>query len=244
MTTIAFIGVGNMGGPMARNLLKAQDQVRAFDLSAAALRPVTEAGGDRRADRAGCGEGCRCRHHHAARPAPMCGRSIWKAKSHPHRGAPGRAPDRLLDHRHRIRARRARRGGEGRLRPSSTHRSPAASPGRRPARSPSCAAVPTRRSNAPGRSSRKWASASSMSGGAGAGQAAKICNNMLLAISMIGTCEAFALGEKLGLDHQKLYDIMSAGPARAGRSRPIARCRARCRPRRPTATTPAASPPR
>src|SRR6202012_4540141 len=47
-------------------------------------------------------------------------------------------------------------------------------------------------------------------GGAGAGQAAKICNNMLLAISMIGTCEAFALGEKLGLDHQKLLDIMSA----------------------------------
>ena len=47
-------------------------------------------------------------------------------------------------------------------------------------------------------------------GGAGAGQAAKICNNMLLAISMIGTCEAFALGEKLGLDPQKLFDIMSA----------------------------------
>jgi 3-hydroxyisobutyrate dehydrogenase len=47
-------------------------------------------------------------------------------------------------------------------------------------------------------------------GGAGAGQAAKICNNMLLAISMIGTCEAFALGEKLGLDPQKLFDIISA----------------------------------
>jgi 3-hydroxyisobutyrate dehydrogenase len=47
-------------------------------------------------------------------------------------------------------------------------------------------------------------------GDAGAGQAAKICNNMLLAISMIGTCEAFVLGEKLGLDPQKLFDIMSA----------------------------------
>jgi len=47
-------------------------------------------------------------------------------------------------------------------------------------------------------------------GGPGAGQAAKICNNMLLAISMIGTCEAFALGEKLGLEHQKLFEIMSA----------------------------------
>src|SRR5258708_16042659 len=47
-------------------------------------------------------------------------------------------------------------------------------------------------------------------GGPGAGQAAKICNNMLLAVSMIGTCEAFVLGEKLGLDPQKLFDIMSA----------------------------------
>ncbi len=46
-------------------------------------------------------------------------------------------------------------------------------------------------------------------GDAGAGQAAKICNNMLLGISMIGTCEAFVLAEKLGLDPQKLYDISS-----------------------------------
>ncbi|MGI9373666.1 MAG: 3-hydroxyisobutyrate dehydrogenase [Hyphomicrobiales bacterium] len=46
-------------------------------------------------------------------------------------------------------------------------------------------------------------------GGAGNGQAAKVCNNMLLGISMIGTCEAFVLAEKLGLDHQKLFDISS-----------------------------------
>ncbi len=46
-------------------------------------------------------------------------------------------------------------------------------------------------------------------GGPGAGQAAKICNNMLLGISMIGTCEAFALGEKLGLSHQALFDVVS-----------------------------------
>lgn len=46
-------------------------------------------------------------------------------------------------------------------------------------------------------------------GGAGNGQAAKICNNMILGISMIGVCEAFVLAEKLGLEHQKLYDIAS-----------------------------------
>jgi 3-hydroxyisobutyrate dehydrogenase len=46
-------------------------------------------------------------------------------------------------------------------------------------------------------------------GGPGNGQAAKICNNMILGISMIGVCEAFVLAEKLGLDHQKLFDISS-----------------------------------
>ncbi len=46
-------------------------------------------------------------------------------------------------------------------------------------------------------------------GEGGAGQAAKICNNMLLAVSMIGTCEAFSLGEKLGLEPQALFDVMS-----------------------------------
>ena len=46
-------------------------------------------------------------------------------------------------------------------------------------------------------------------GDAGNGQVAKVCNNMLLGISMIGTCEAFALAEKLGLDAQTFYDISS-----------------------------------
>lgn len=46
-------------------------------------------------------------------------------------------------------------------------------------------------------------------GGAGAGQAAKICNNMLLGATMVATCEAFALAKKLGLDLQTFYDISS-----------------------------------
>ena len=46
-------------------------------------------------------------------------------------------------------------------------------------------------------------------GDAGAGQAAKICNNMILGISMIGVAEAFVLGEKLGLSHQALFDVAS-----------------------------------
>jgi 3-hydroxyisobutyrate dehydrogenase len=46
-------------------------------------------------------------------------------------------------------------------------------------------------------------------GTAGAGQAAKICNNMILGISMIGVAEAFVLAEKLGLSHQALFDVAS-----------------------------------
>lgn len=46
-------------------------------------------------------------------------------------------------------------------------------------------------------------------GEGGAGQSAKICNNMLLAISMIGAGEAFALADKLGLDQEKLFDVVS-----------------------------------
>ncbi len=46
-------------------------------------------------------------------------------------------------------------------------------------------------------------------GGPGTGQAAKICNNMILGVSMIAVCEAFLLAEKLGLDAQKLFEISS-----------------------------------
>ncbi|MEX0368024.1 MAG: 3-hydroxyisobutyrate dehydrogenase [Ruegeria sp.] len=46
-------------------------------------------------------------------------------------------------------------------------------------------------------------------GEAGAGQAAKICNNMILGVTMIATCEALALADKLGLDRQKMFDVVS-----------------------------------
>ena len=46
-------------------------------------------------------------------------------------------------------------------------------------------------------------------GSSGAGQAAKICNNMILGATMIVTCEAFALADKLGLDREKMFDVVS-----------------------------------
>ena len=53
-------------------------------------------------------------------------------------------------------------------------------------------------------------------GAAGNGQAAKICNNMILGISMIAVSEAFVLAEKIGLDAQKLFDIASKASGNAG----------------------------
>ena len=50
-------------------------------------------------------------------------------------------------------------------------------------------------------------------GEAGNGQVAKICNNMILAASMIAVCEGFVMGEKLGLSHQALFDVASASSA-------------------------------
>jgi 3-hydroxyisobutyrate dehydrogenase len=46
-------------------------------------------------------------------------------------------------------------------------------------------------------------------GTSGAGQAAKICNNMILGVTMIATCEAFALADKLGLERRKMFDVVS-----------------------------------
>src|SRR5690606_15435942 len=46
-------------------------------------------------------------------------------------------------------------------------------------------------------------------GDSGAGQAAKICNNMILGVTMIATCEAFGLADRLGLDRQKMFDVVS-----------------------------------
>ncbi|MCS5601280.1 MAG: NAD(P)-dependent oxidoreductase, partial [Paracoccus sp.] len=46
-------------------------------------------------------------------------------------------------------------------------------------------------------------------GPSGAGQAAKICNNMILGATMVVTCEAFALADRLGLDRQKMFDVVS-----------------------------------
>ena len=81
-------------------------------------------------------------------------------------------------------------------------------------------------------------------GASGAGQAAKICNNMLLGATMVATCEAFVLAEKLGLDPQKFYDISSVSSGQSWSMTSYARFPASARRRRPTTIIRAGSPPR
>jgi hypothetical protein len=105
MATIGFIGLGNMGAPMAANLVKAGHRVTGYDLNPAALQALTAAGGTLAERVAG-----RCRHHHAA-GRRACARGL-AAPGRPDRGGGERpaAADRLLHHRC---GQRSRRHGDG-----------------------------------------------------------------------------------------------------------------------------------
>ena len=208
MTTIAFIGVGNMGGPMARNLLKAQDKIRAFDVSAAALKPVTEAGATATPTALDAVKDDDVVI--TMLPAGTHVRSVYLESASILTAA---RKDALLidcstidiDSARAVHAAAAKAGFDFLDAPVSG--------GVGGAEAGTLAFMCGGSDKAFERAKpilEKMGKRIVHAGGAGAGQAAKICNNMLLAISMIGTCEAFALGEKLGLDHQKLYDIMSA----------------------------------
>jgi 3-hydroxyisobutyrate dehydrogenase len=206
MSRIAFIGVGNMGGPMARNLLKAGHAVTVFDLSEAALEPVIGAGA-LRATKA----------NDAVRNAEMV-ITVLPAGQHVRSvylddGLLSAAPKGALlvdsstidiDSARAVHAAAKASGFDFLDAPVSggvggaeagtlTFMCGGAEPAFERARP----------------ILEKMGKRVVLAGGAGAGQAAKICNNMLLAISMIGTCEAFVLGEKLGLDPQKLFEIAS-----------------------------------
>ena len=208
MSTVAFIGVGNMGGPMARNLLKAQDQVRAFDVSPAALKPVVDAGGKQAATALDAVKDADVVI--TMLPAGSHVRSVYLEDTSVLTAA---RKDALLIDCSTIDIDSARAVHVAALKAGFDFLDAPVSGGVGGAEAGTLAFMC-------GGSDRAFERARPVlekmgrrivhAGGAGAGQAAKICNNMLLAISMIGTCEAFALGEKLGLEHGKLFDIISA----------------------------------
>jgi 3-hydroxyisobutyrate dehydrogenase len=206
MTNIAFIGVGNMGGPMARNLLKAGHKVTAFDLSEAVLDPVLKAGATKGAT---ANEAVKDADVVITMlPAGQHVRSVYLDN-----GVLGAAKKGALlidsstidvDSARAVHA-AAEKAGFQFLDAPVSGGTGGAEAGTLTFMCGGSAAAFEKAKPFLEKMGKKIAHA----GGPGAGQAAKICNNMMLGISMIGTCEALALGEKLGLEAQALFDIMS-----------------------------------
>lgn len=202
---IAFIGLGNMGGGMAANLVKAGHEVKAFDLSADALE---------RAKGSGCA---------AFTDAKLAVEDAEAVVSMLPNGAIvdgvyagdviGHAPtEALLLDCSTIDVATARKVAAD-----------AAAAGYAMVDAPVSGGIAAADGGTltfmVGGSADAFARAEPIldvmgkavihAGEAGSGQAAKICNNMLLGITMAGTCETFKMAEKLGLDLQTFYDISS-----------------------------------
>ncbi|MCB2049740.1 MAG: 3-hydroxyisobutyrate dehydrogenase [Novosphingobium sp.] len=202
---IAFIGLGNMGGGMAANLVKAGHSVRAFDLSAEALARAAESGCMPCKTVAEAVEGAE-----AVVSMLPNGAIVSDVYSNDVLGkAPAGAL--LLDcstidvATARKVAGAARQAGYAMVDAPVSGGIAAASAG-------TLTFMVGGSKDAFARAEPILAAMGKTvihAGDSGAGQAAKLCNNMLLGIHMIGTCEAFAMAQKLGLDPQTFYDISS-----------------------------------
>jgi 3-hydroxyisobutyrate dehydrogenase len=206
MTNIAFVGVGNMGGPMARNLLRAGNSVAAFDLSAAVLEPIVTAGA--RAASSAVEAAKDADVVITMLPAGHHVRSVYLDNGILAYAKPGT----LLIDCSTIDINAARAVHDAARNAGYDFLDAPVSGGVGGAEAATLTFMCGGTENAFDRARpvlEQMGKRIVLAGGAGAGQAAKICNNMLLAISMVGTCEAFVLAEKLGLDAQKLFDISS-----------------------------------
>nr|WP_314447103.1 3-hydroxyisobutyrate dehydrogenase [uncultured Sphingomonas sp.] len=205
MARIAFIGLGNMGGGMAANLAKAGHEVRAFDLSEAALAKAEERGCSRVADAAAAVEGAE---------AVVTMLPAGKHVAEVYRSAVfGKAPTSaiLLDC-STIDVATARTVEEE-ARAAGYEMVDAPVSGGIAAAEGGTLTFMVGGTEAGFERARpileKMGKAVIHAGGSGSGQAAKIVNNMLLGVTMAGTCEAFVLAQKLGLDPQVFFDISS-----------------------------------
>jgi 3-hydroxyisobutyrate dehydrogenase len=208
MTAIAFIGVGNMGGPMARNLVKAGEAVAAFDVSPAALKPVTDAGARGAATALDAVKDAGIVI--TMLPAGSHVRSVYADE---HSIMTAARKDALLIDCSTIDVESARAVHTAAAKAGYDFLDAPVSGGVGGAEAGTLTFMCGGTEKAFARAKpvlERMGKRVVHAGGEGAGQAAKICNNMLLAISMIGTCEAFVLGEKLGLEPRKLFEIMSA----------------------------------
>jgi 3-hydroxyisobutyrate dehydrogenase len=205
MARIAFIGLGNMGGGMAANLVKAGHEVRAFDLSEAALEKA-EANGCARAGSAAEAV-AEAEAVVTMLPAGKHVRAVYEAS------VIGTAPtSALLIDCSTIDVATAREEIEKAAAAGYAMVDAPVSGGIAAADGGTLTFMVGGSDEAFARASEileKMGKAVIHAGGPGSGQAAKICNNMLLGASMVATCETFVLARKLGLDPQTFFDIAS-----------------------------------
>jgi 3-hydroxyisobutyrate dehydrogenase len=204
MASIAFIGLGNMGGPMAANLVKAGHKLVAFDLAAASRDQA-------KADGAAIAESSIASVKGAdvvitMLPAGKHVMSVWNEV------VPAMAKGALIIDCSTIDVESAKAAHALAAKHGTGSIDAPVSGGTGGAKGATLTFMC-------GGEAKAFAAAKPVlenmgkkivhCGDAGAGQAAKICNNMILAISMIGVSEAFALAEKLGLSHQAMFDVVS-----------------------------------
>ena len=202
---IAFIGLGNMGGGMAANLAKAGHDVRAFDLSEEALARAVEAGCTRAASAAEAVTGAEAVV--TMLPAGKHVSGVYEADVFPNA-----APGTLLLDCSTIDVATARANIEAATAKGLVAVDAPVSGGIAAANAGTLTFMVGGVDDGFARAEpilAKMGKAVIHSGDAGAGQGAKICNNMLLGASMVATCETLALAQKLGLDPQKFFDIAS-----------------------------------
>ncbi|MBN8815503.1 MAG: 3-hydroxyisobutyrate dehydrogenase [Sphingomonas sp.] len=205
MARVAFIGLGNMGGGMAANLAKKGHDVRAFDLSAEALD---------KAKAAGClpvtSATEACDGAEAVVTMLPAGKHVEGVYADSVFGA---APvSAILMDCSTIDVATAKRVGEAALAKGLTMVDAPVSGGIAAANAGTLTFMVGGSAEGFERAEpflSAMGKAVIHAGASGAGQAAKICNNMVLGAEMIATCEAFVLADKLGLDPQKFFEIAS-----------------------------------
>ncbi len=205
MARIAFIGLGHMGGGMAPNLLKASHEVLAFDLAREAVEHAAEAGCTAASSAAEAVSGADVVI--TMLPAAQHVRSVFENDV-----APNAAKGALLIDCSTIDVSSAREVGAGLNELGFDFVDAPVSGGIAAAAAGTLTFMVGGTPQAFERARpflEPMAKAVIHAGHLGAGQAAKICNNMILGATMIATCEAFALAQKLGLDLQTFFDISS-----------------------------------
>jgi 3-hydroxyisobutyrate dehydrogenase len=207
MTQIGFIGLGNMGLPMAQNLIKAGHPVCGYDLSTADLDQLSAAGGIavRSLDVASMGVDLII----TMLPAREQVREVYLGQGGVLASA---APGTLLVDCSTVDVETARAVAAAAKVNELDMLDAPVSGGVAGAQAASLTFMVGGGDQAFERAKPVLEAMGKniiQAGAAGSGQAAKICNNMILGISMIAVCEAFVLAEKLGLEPQKLFEIAS-----------------------------------